>query len=167
MLYVTVVWAVIAFGIAVLVAGFDAPYTLLVLSAAMNGVVMFLYSGLLLWLNWTSFAPPLRPSWPRALALVQLVGPIGLQAADAILEAHEYETPIHLDGENREECGDGHAHLICQTVRSLGAGLLTADAMRGIALSGVESDLAQAPAFSEFPKAPSSGPLGSRAPPQA
>jgi hypothetical protein len=70
LLYFGVVWALIAFGIAVLAAGFDQPLVLLVLSAALNGVVMFLYSGLLLWLNWTSFDPPLRPSWLRVVALV-------------------------------------------------------------------------------------------------
>ena len=69
-LYFAVLWIAIAIGIAILLGGFDAPYTLLVLSAALNGVVMFLYSGLLLWLNWTSFEPPLRPSLPRAAALV-------------------------------------------------------------------------------------------------
>ena len=52
----------IAFGLAVLLAGFVQPLFLLVLSAALNAVVMFLYSALLLWLNWRSFSPPLRPT---------------------------------------------------------------------------------------------------------
>jgi hypothetical protein len=69
-LYFASVWTLIAFGIVVLLAGFDQPLTLLVLSAALNGVVMFLYSGLLLWLNWRSFDPPLRPSLARAGALI-------------------------------------------------------------------------------------------------
>ncbi|MGH0032419.1 MAG: Nramp family divalent metal transporter [Myxococcota bacterium] len=69
-LYFAMVWALIAFGIAVLGLGFDQPLVLLVLSAALNGVVMFLYSGLLLWLNVTSFDPPLRPSPLRMGALV-------------------------------------------------------------------------------------------------
>jgi hypothetical protein len=68
-LYFAVVWLLIGFGIAVLVAGFDEPLLLLVLSASLNGVVMFLYSGLLLWLNFQSFDPPLRPSPVRILAL--------------------------------------------------------------------------------------------------
>jgi hypothetical protein len=68
-LYFAVVWLMIGFGIAVLVAGFDEPLLLLVMSAALNGVVMFLYSGLLLWLNFTSFDPPLRPSPLRVVAL--------------------------------------------------------------------------------------------------
>jgi hypothetical protein len=69
-LYFAVVWAMIGFGIAVLFAGFVQPLSLLVLSAALNAVVMFLYSGLLLWLNWRTFAPPLRPSPLRVAALL-------------------------------------------------------------------------------------------------
>ena len=69
-LYFASVWALIVFGIVVLVAGFDQPLALLVLSAALNGAVMFLYSGLLLWLNWRSFDPPLRPAPWRAAALL-------------------------------------------------------------------------------------------------
>jgi hypothetical protein len=51
-------------------AGFDQPLALIVLSAGLNAVVMFLYSGLLLWLNWTSFRGPLRPHPVRLVALV-------------------------------------------------------------------------------------------------
>ena len=50
--------------------GFDQPLVMLVLSAALNAVVMFLYSGLLLWLNLRSFHGPLRPGVGRCLALV-------------------------------------------------------------------------------------------------
>jgi hypothetical protein len=69
-LYFGVVWALIAFGALVLLAGFDQPLPLLVLSAALNGFVMFLYSGLLLWLNATSFRGPLRIHPARAAALL-------------------------------------------------------------------------------------------------
>jgi hypothetical protein len=69
-LYFGSVWTLIALGIAILLAGFDQPLVLLVLSASLNGVVMFLYSGLLLVLNARSFAPPLRPSPLRMGALV-------------------------------------------------------------------------------------------------
>jgi hypothetical protein len=58
-LYLGVLWGLIVFGIVVLLAGFDRPFTLLVMSAALNGFVMFLYSGLLLWLNWKTFHGPL------------------------------------------------------------------------------------------------------------
>jgi hypothetical protein len=68
-LYLLLVWALIGFGIAVLVGGFDQPLMLLVLSASLNGVVMFLYSALLLVMNARSFAGPLRPSPLRLLML--------------------------------------------------------------------------------------------------
>ncbi|MGH0035575.1 MAG: Nramp family divalent metal transporter [Myxococcota bacterium] len=68
-LYFTVLWGFIAFGVVVLLAGFDQPLTLLILSAALNAVVMFLYSGLLLWLGWRCFEPPLRPGPLRVAVL--------------------------------------------------------------------------------------------------
>ncbi len=68
-LYFTVLWSFIAFGVAVLLAGLDQPLTLLVISAALNAVVMFLYSGLLLWLGWRCFGGPLRPGPVRVAAL--------------------------------------------------------------------------------------------------
>jgi hypothetical protein len=69
-LYFAVVWILVANGALVLGLGFDQPLALIVLSAALNGFVMFLYSGLLLWLNLTSFDPPVRPSAVRIVALV-------------------------------------------------------------------------------------------------
>jgi hypothetical protein len=69
-LYFGVVWGLIAFGAVVLLAGFDQPLVLLVLSASLNGFVMFLYSGLLLWLNGTSFRGPLRMHPVRVVALL-------------------------------------------------------------------------------------------------
>ena len=45
LLYFAVVWGLIAFGILVLGLGFDRPLVLIVLSASLNGFVMFLYSG--------------------------------------------------------------------------------------------------------------------------
>ena len=47
-LYFAVVWGIIAFGVLVLLLGFDQPLTLVVLAAALSGVVMFIYSGLLI-----------------------------------------------------------------------------------------------------------------------
>jgi hypothetical protein len=68
--YFAVLWGMIGFGILVLAVGFDQPFALLVLSAALNGFVMFLYSGLLLVLNLRSFRGPLRPSPLRIGALL-------------------------------------------------------------------------------------------------
>jgi hypothetical protein len=69
-LYFAVVWTLVAFGALVLLLGFDQPLVLLVLSAALNGIVMFLYSGLLLWLNLRTFHGPLAMHPVRIAALV-------------------------------------------------------------------------------------------------
>jgi hypothetical protein len=69
-LYFTVLWSLVAFGVLVLVVGFEQPFQLLVLSASLNAFVMFLYSGLLAWLGWRAFRPPLRPGPVRLAALI-------------------------------------------------------------------------------------------------
>ena len=63
--YFCVLWGLILFGIIVLLSGWNQPLTLLVISACLNAFVMFLYSGLLLWLGLRVFKPPLRPSMLR------------------------------------------------------------------------------------------------------
>ena len=65
----------------VLLVGFDRPLTLLVLSASLNAFVMFLYSGLLLWLNLTSFRGPVRPGVVRIVALLGSVAFFGYFSA--------------------------------------------------------------------------------------
>ena len=50
-IYFLVVWSMVTFGTIILLSGFDAPLVLLVLSACLNGIVMFIYSILLIRLN--------------------------------------------------------------------------------------------------------------------
>jgi Mn2+/Fe2+ NRAMP family transporter len=50
-LYFTVVWAEIAFGSVILLSGVDQPLVLLVIASSLNGLVMFVYSFLLIRLN--------------------------------------------------------------------------------------------------------------------
>jgi hypothetical protein len=50
-LYFLTVWLLIAVGSAILLSGIDQPLVLLVIASALNGVVMFIYSMLLLRLN--------------------------------------------------------------------------------------------------------------------
>ncbi len=85
-LYFVVVWGMIAFGIAVLAFGFDQPLTLLILSASLNGFVMFLYSGLLLWLNLRTFRGELRPHPVRVFALVGAFGFFGYFSGLTLLD---------------------------------------------------------------------------------
>ena len=56
-------------GCAVLASGFDQPLVLLVLSACLNGIVMFIYSILLIKLNRKGLPPALRVSGFRLGAL--------------------------------------------------------------------------------------------------
>jgi hypothetical protein len=49
--YVTIVWAMVIFGSIILLSGVTQPVLLLVISSSINGVIMFVYSGLLWWLN--------------------------------------------------------------------------------------------------------------------
>ncbi len=72
-LYFLVLWGFIGFGVLVLAVGLNEPLWLLVLSAGLNAGVMFLYSGLLLWLNLRTFSGALRPGTLRVLALVAAV----------------------------------------------------------------------------------------------
>jgi hypothetical protein len=71
-LYVTVVWAHIVVGAVILLGGFDQPLVLLVISASVAGVMMFIYSGLLVVLNRRALPRPISPRGWR-LAVMGLV----------------------------------------------------------------------------------------------
>ncbi|RJL30957.1 Nramp family divalent metal transporter [Bailinhaonella thermotolerans] len=59
-IYSLVVWFIVLFGIAMITLGFDQPLTLLVISASVGGIMMFLYSALLAWLNRRALPGPIR-----------------------------------------------------------------------------------------------------------
>lgn len=68
--YYVVLWTQILFGIAVFLMGFDQPLTLIVLGAMLNAFSMFVYTGILLWMNNRLLAPELRPAlWRNAVML--------------------------------------------------------------------------------------------------
>ncbi len=85
-LYFLVLWTLVAFGVAVLGLGFERPLQLIVLSASLNAFVMFLYSGLLLWLGLRAFGPPLRPSPLRVVALALAFGFFGYFSVITVLD---------------------------------------------------------------------------------
>ncbi|HEX2177121.1 MAG TPA: Nramp family divalent metal transporter [Nocardioidaceae bacterium] len=60
-IYFAVVWAEIAFGSIILLSGLDQPLILLIIASSLNGIVMFVYSVLLIQLN--------RGTLPRAIGL--------------------------------------------------------------------------------------------------
>jgi hypothetical protein len=69
-IYFLVVWSTVVVGSVILLSGFNQPLVLLVLSACLNGGVMFVYSILLIRLNRRALPPPLRISGFRLGALV-------------------------------------------------------------------------------------------------
>ena len=69
-LYFLVVWGIIGFGVVILLAGFDQPLTLVVLAACLSGIVMFIYSGLLIAINRKFMPAPLKIRGYRLGALV-------------------------------------------------------------------------------------------------
>lgn len=69
-IYYLVLWLQIIGGVFIFMRGFTEPLQLLVLAAVLNAFAMFIHVGLTLWLNLTSLAKPLRPSFYRITAMV-------------------------------------------------------------------------------------------------
>ncbi|MBB3999620.1 Nramp family divalent metal transporter [Aureimonas pseudogalii] len=69
-LYFVTVWTLVTIGIVVLFAGLAQPLVLLVISACVGGLMMFLYSFLLIRLNRTFLVPQLRPGALRVGTLI-------------------------------------------------------------------------------------------------
>lgn len=67
--YYIVLWVQIAFGITVFSAGFDQPLLLILLGAVINAFSMFVYTGIMLWLNNTKLAKETRPALWRNLVM--------------------------------------------------------------------------------------------------
>jgi 4-hydroxybenzoate polyprenyltransferase len=72
-MYARLVWAVVAVGAIVLLSGLDQPLVLLVISACVSGLMMFVYSILLLVMNRTALPGPLKVRGMRVAALVWAV----------------------------------------------------------------------------------------------
>jgi vacuolar-type H+-ATPase subunit I/STV1 len=77
-IYVGVVWGIVVFGTLVLLSGFDQPLVLTVLAASLSGVVMFVYSGLLIALNRRFLPQPIKLRGVRLGALVWAFGFFGV-----------------------------------------------------------------------------------------
>lgn len=77
-LYVIVVWVEILAGSVILLLGLDAPMALMVVSAALSGVVMFVYTALLIRLNRTALPETIRLRgirlWAMAWAVILFGG---------------------------------------------------------------------------------------------
>ncbi len=68
-LYFVIVWVEVAFGSIILLSGVTQPLVLLVTAAVLNGVVMAIYSVLLIRLNRKYLPPAIRVKGPRLAAL--------------------------------------------------------------------------------------------------
>ena len=68
-LYFTIVWIEVAFGAVILLSGIDQPLVLLVISAVLNGIVMFIYSALLIRLNRGSLPDAIKIGGVRMFVL--------------------------------------------------------------------------------------------------
>lgn len=60
--YYTVLWVMIASGVAIFLTGFTQPLQLLILAAVLNAIAMFVHSGLTLWLNKRSLPKSIGPN---------------------------------------------------------------------------------------------------------
>jgi hypothetical protein len=69
-IYFALVWGLVLIGCIVLLSGLDQPLVLLVISAVTGGLMMFMYSALLLLLNRRTLPPEIRPGMGRVAALV-------------------------------------------------------------------------------------------------
>jgi len=67
--YYTVLWLQIIAGILIFIFGAHEPLQLIIISAILNAVAMFVHSGLTLWINLTSLEKELRPSLIRILIM--------------------------------------------------------------------------------------------------
>lgn len=62
-------WIQIVAGIAIFASGFTEPLGLVIIGAVLNAISMFIYSGLILFMNHTSLPKELRPSRWRTVAV--------------------------------------------------------------------------------------------------
>jgi hypothetical protein len=85
-LYAVTVWALLTVGAIVLLAGFDQPLVLLVISAVVGAFMMFVYSGLLIWLNRRALPAAVRVRSYRLAALVVCVLFFGYFSALVIID---------------------------------------------------------------------------------
>ena len=72
-IYFAVVWAEIVFGSAILLSGVTQPLILLIIASSLNGLVMFVYSALLIQLNRRNLPTEIRVGGVRLGALIWAV----------------------------------------------------------------------------------------------
>lgn len=79
-------WLQITAGIIIFSLGFTKPLTLVIIGAALNAMAMFVYTGLVLWLNLTNLQKSLRPSLVRIIAVAAAFAFYGIFSFFTILQ---------------------------------------------------------------------------------
>jgi hypothetical protein len=85
--YYAILWIQILFGITVFLSGFDHPLVLIILGAVINAFSMFVYTGIILWLNNSSLAQELRPKPWRNLVMIATFLFLGFFCSITIMNA--------------------------------------------------------------------------------
>jgi hypothetical protein len=80
-LYFWLVWGLVAVGMGILLLGIDQPLVLLVISACVAGLMMFVYGGLLLFMNRKALPSAIKVRGYRVAALVWVVLLFGVLSA--------------------------------------------------------------------------------------
>jgi hypothetical protein len=91
-LYFGLVWLIVAIGIVVLLIGFDQPLVLIVISACVGGLMMFIYSGLLILINRNVLPGALRINGGRLAVMVWSVALFGTLSVLVIIQQYENVT---------------------------------------------------------------------------
>ncbi|MDO8488123.1 MAG: Nramp family divalent metal transporter [bacterium] len=63
-------WVQVLVGVIIFSLGFTEPLELVIIGAVMNALSMFVYTGLILWMNMTALSKPLRPALWRVVAVL-------------------------------------------------------------------------------------------------
>ena len=85
-LYFFLVWGLVVIGILVLLVGVAQPLVLLVISACVGGLMMFIYSALLVLLNRRVLAPAIRPGTFRVAMLAWAFALFGILSILTIVQ---------------------------------------------------------------------------------
>ncbi len=87
-LYFGLVWAIVLIGIVELLIGIDQPLVLIVISACVGGVMMFMYSGLLILTNRKILSGELRINGLRTAAMVWAIALFGTLSVLVIIQQY-------------------------------------------------------------------------------
>lgn len=88
-IYFGLVWALVLIGIGVLLVGFDQPLVLIVISACVGGLMMFIYSGLLILINRRILPEQIRIRGVRLGVLIWAIALFGTLSVLTIVQQYQ------------------------------------------------------------------------------